>query len=975
MTVLTADETAISVAEANGLADVVEVEGDGEGDKLVRCHSLVDMATELRRKKLLADSEHVLRRALHCLPDHLEAQIGLAHVLYRRERLPEADLMVEMAVLTNDGRTALPLRDNLLLATVDLAEQLRRADRSALADALIEKVIALEPENARMHRQFSMLLLRCGEFKHGWREYDDRTGPFSQPVWRGEPLAGKTILVQAMHGFGDTIQFMRLLPLLKAQGARVILEHRPALAALLQGVEGWDVLVARHTGREALELDFDLHIPLMRLPHPLGIEHRIPATVPYLRPDPARVLAWRERLHADSAVCCSSADARTAAKPVLRVGLVWAGSPEFKGDQYRSCRLSDYAWLARVPGVQFYSLQKGKAAEQAQSSVARKMGLIDLEPHLHDWADTAAAIMNLDLVIAVDTAVCHLAGALGKPVFTLLPSHCCWRWLEEREDSPWYPTMRLFRQTLKGDWTGAIQKLIRALHSFSQTAGASPVATVLPASTIGSPQAGDIGASHAGIIGAPQAESSMPQAESGTAVATIAPRPTVPGANPTAAATADNAKLAHCSALIETATELRRKRLLEESANVFQQALNCLPGHLEAQAGLAMTLYGQNRFAEADRVVESAIRGGDGAITVPLSGGLLLAAMALIERLRRAGRSAQADALIEKVMAMEPENTRLHHQFGMLLLQCGDFKYGWQERGKHVGVFPQPVWRGEALAGKTILVQSLEGFGDTFQFVRLLPLLKAQGARVILEHHLALTTVLQGVEGWDVQVARRTGQEAWKLDFDYHIPIMSLPHPLGIEGRIPATVPYLRPDPTRVLALRKRMVSLSAAGETAAIAAGPAVRVGLVWAGNPRFAGDRFRSCLLADYARLAGAPGVQFYSLQKGKAAAQMQSPAVRKMGLIDLEPHLHDWADTAAAIMNLDLVITVDSAVCHLAGALGKPVFTVLPRYCCWRWLEEREDTPWYPNMRLFRQSSQGDWSDVIHNLSKALRRFAST
>src|SRR5579871_6796375 len=424
---------------------------EAKGDALVRCASLVEMATELRRKRLLTASEHAFRRVLAYRPDHLEAQIGLAHVLLRQDRSQEADILVERGILCNSSGTASPLQDSLLLATVDLTEQLRRHERHIQADALIEKIIGIEPENEALHYQFGMLLLRCGEFKYGWQERDRRFGPFPQPVWRGEPLDGKTILVQALHGFGDAIQFVRLLPLLKARGARVILEHQPALATLLLGAEGWDALVARHTGREAFEMDFDLHIPLMSLPVPLDIEGRIPAPVPYLRPDPDRVQFWRERL---------------GAHDKMRVGLVWAGSPEFKGDRFRSCRLADYAWLARLPHIQFYSLQKGPAAEQAASPAARKMGLIDLGPNLHDWADTAAAIMNLDLVIAVDTAVAHLAGALGRPVWTLLPCHCCWRWLEEREDSPWYPTMRLFRQTLQGDWSAVIQALIRSLHDY-----------------------------------------------------------------------------------------------------------------------------------------------------------------------------------------------------------------------------------------------------------------------------------------------------------------------------------------------------------------------------------------------------------------------------------------------------------------------------------------------------------------------------
>jgi hypothetical protein len=338
----------------------------------------------LRRAGQLRESEDALRLALSYVPDSVEALIVLAHVLHRRGRQNEADAVVERIVESMvrpdaDG-AATPLRESLLVATVDLAELLRGRERTAQADAVIECIMALEPDNLAMNRQFSMLLLRCGDFKHGWQEWDlGQVVPFRQPVWEGGSLAGKTILVRALHGYGDAIQFLRLLPDVKARGANVILEHQPALETLLQGV---------------------------------------------------------------------------------------AGSSTFQGDRFRSCRLADYAWLAQLPQLRYSSLQKGPAAEQIASPAGAKLGLTDLGPELHDWADTAAAIMNLDLVITVDTAVAHLAGALGRPVWTLLPYHACWRWLEGREDSPWYPTMRLFRQSRQGDWTFVLQNLIRELDLF-----------------------------------------------------------------------------------------------------------------------------------------------------------------------------------------------------------------------------------------------------------------------------------------------------------------------------------------------------------------------------------------------------------------------------------------------------------------------------------------------------------------------------
>jgi hypothetical protein len=435
------------------------VEKQGENEDYTA--SYLQLVAELRHNGLLEESEDALRLALDYAPDHPEALMGLACALYREGRQDEATATV--ARVLDVDLTGTPLTNGLMATSVDLVERLRQQGCPAQADSVIEKIIAHEPENALLHRQYGLLLIKSGEYRYGWRERDKRLSSFPQPAWDGGPLAGKTILVQAMHGFGDAIQFLRFLPQLKARGARVILEHQPALATLLQGVEGWDRLVARRTGHEVEGVDFDLHLPLMSLPVPLNIEDRIPAPIPYIAPDPARVARWQERLASDPGPTPPGngqglpRGGESGARR-LKVGLIWAGNPEYRGDAERSCRLEDYAPLARLPHVQYYSLQKGPAAEQALCPPAG-MPFIDLSGELHDFADTAAVLMNLDLVITVDTAVAHLAGALGRPVWTLVAYHGCWRWMYERADTPWYPTMRLFRQREQGEWSVVMHRL------------------------------------------------------------------------------------------------------------------------------------------------------------------------------------------------------------------------------------------------------------------------------------------------------------------------------------------------------------------------------------------------------------------------------------------------------------------------------------------------------------------------------------
>jgi Flp pilus assembly protein TadD len=313
------------------------------------------------------------------------------------------------------------------------------------------RAIALSPDFATAHHNLGQCLLAEGNFPEGWKEYVWRARvkqadlicrDFHQPHWNGEDLAGKTILIHAEQGIGDAIQFIRFLPQVKARGGLIILDCRPELLRLFDGqfdVDQWiktgDVLP-----------HFDVHCPMMSLPMALGTTlESIPGSVPYLAANSEARLRWKQRLAND---------------PSLKIGLTWAGNPTHSRDRQRSMPLSNFAPLAEIPGITLYSLQKGAAASQA----LQMPKLADWTGELPDIAEIAALIVNLDLVITVDTSIAHLAGALGKPVWVLLAFSPDWRWMLDRTDSPWYPTMRLFRQNQRGDWTQPIRKISAALQ-------------------------------------------------------------------------------------------------------------------------------------------------------------------------------------------------------------------------------------------------------------------------------------------------------------------------------------------------------------------------------------------------------------------------------------------------------------------------------------------------------------------------------
>ena len=271
---------------------------------------------------------------------------------------------------------------------------------------------------------------------------------FSQPICDGSDIAGLTILIYVEQGVGDAIQFIRYVPLVTQACDKVIIECHRDLSALFQNIEGVKQVMVQG---EPLP-NFDIQCPLLSLPSVFNTTLKnIPSRVPYISLDSVLVQKWKDRVQHDDSK--------------LRIGLVWSGSPKYKNDRNRSCSLADFAPFSKFADITFYSLQKGKASEQAKNP-PEGMKLIDCSEDLNDFTDTAALIENLDLVISVDTAVAHLAGAIGNPVWTLLPFAPDWRWMLNREDSPWYPTMRLFRQPSPRDWESVIDSILRELYKF-----------------------------------------------------------------------------------------------------------------------------------------------------------------------------------------------------------------------------------------------------------------------------------------------------------------------------------------------------------------------------------------------------------------------------------------------------------------------------------------------------------------------------
>jgi len=890
-----------------------------------------NIGVALEERGRLEEALRRYRQALGLDPAMASAHLNLGVVLHKLDRLDEAAVCFRRTL-------ALAPRDAHAYNNLGLTQ--RRLGRLEEALASHRRAVELAPENASAHNNLGTILQDLGQageaeacFRDAWRIKPDlytaqwnlatlllSRGAMQEgftlyerrfhggdeasfgrarrrllelattPRWMGEHLRGRRLLIWAEQGLGDAIMMLRYLPLLKPKGAGAVILSCWASLVKLSAVQA----VATRVIEEGTPLapgDFDCHCPIMSLPFLFATRlETIPNAVPYLSVPAALSERWRRRL---------------AALPGLKVGLAWAGSRALRDDRLRSIAFPLLAPLLGIPGVQMVSLQKdgGKAHPALQDWIGE----------CDDLLDTAALIQQLDLIISVDTAVAHLAGALGRPVWLLNRRDGDWRWMLDREDSPWYPTMRIFRQPRRGDWDSVISRVADALGEL-----------VKAALTL----AMEEGKRHYAAGRWTEAEAAF--------------RRTL----------AINAQFADSYNALGN-THLAQGRYIEAEAS-YRRALECdrASAKLHANLGIALQRRGD---------LEAALSCQRRALALdPDSADICNNLGSLYQEL---GRLTEAEAWFRGALQRRPAFPLTQCNLAVTRLLQADFAEGlalYEQRfltGEgELSVFSRetlatlsstPRWRGEDLHNKTVFLWREQGFGDAIMMARYLPRLKARGAAAVLvSAHPALTRLLQTLPAVDSIL-----EDGMVPECDYHCPLMSLPYAFGTRlESIPADVPYLGVPEAMGVPWRQRVAALGG------------LKVGLAWAGSRSQRKDALRSIAFERLTPLLAVPGVSFVSLQKEGSVAH---PALR-----DWMSVCGDFLDTAALIQQLDLVISVDTAAAHLAGALAKPVW-LLNRYESeWRWLLEREDSPWYPTMRIFRQPRRLDWDSVIAAVAEKLR-----
>jgi tetratricopeptide (TPR) repeat protein/ADP-heptose:LPS heptosyltransferase len=910
-------------------------------------HYHLSYGLTLAAQKKFIEAVNAYQQALILQANYLEAHYNLGNALIELKRYSEAVATYQQV---------LRLNPNHVSTHNNLAEAYRRQDQLSLAIQHCRAALAINPKSIEAHnnlggllqeygqfneacdiyRQALMIqpnyinakynlglaLLALGNYAEGWDCYEARyhpsrrdpnsaLPPLNYSQWSGQSLIGKSILIWSEQGMGDIMQMCRYAQFLKQQGAiQVSWFCKPVLKTLLQRVAGIDQVWTFTEQAQipphdywSLALSLPLHCQTLSF-------KQIPTAMPYLYADPLHIEIVKRSL---------------AVIKGAKIGVCWKGNPKFPGDKHRSPGLAVFQPIFKVLGAQFFTLQPDTREEFL--AVAAPVGVdIGHEIGSDSFDEAAAIIMNMDLIISSDTSIAHLAAGLGKPTWLVLPFVADWRWLTEHGDSPWYPTMRLFRQSERGHWSAVIDQVVVALEDWIKQS--------------------IIGQDYRGQQLLKQILRYRQQADFQTAE--ILCRQLLAEQPHHADAWHTLGLLAHESGQSELAL------------SATQRAAELQPNHYIYFANLGMILKVQERFNEAEQAYRRAIE---------LKPDYAEGYGNLAYVLQQQNRFEEAIDSYQQSLALRPEHPQTHFAYALLLLTLGRYAQAWKhneyrhdavgKRRSRMPSFTFPQWQGENLQGKSIVVWPEQGFGDEIQFCRYVFILKQLGAKTItLICKRQLTELFNSLTVVNQVFGRENNPEI--SDHDYWTFVQSIPCYVNTElATIPATIPYLFAPLSIIQSFAEFIKPIRE------------FKIGICWQGSKTHLNDKRRSPRIELFKCLSTIPNIKFFTIQpetRNELLTTFPETAID----IGREINIDQFSDAAGLISQLDLIISCDTSVAHLAAALGKPVWILLAYHADWRWLIDRENSPWYPNVRLFRQIQLDDWDGVFDKVYHQLKNL---
>jgi tetratricopeptide (TPR) repeat protein len=978
--------------------------------RAIACHpedgvAWSNLGLALRDSERLGEAEEALRRAADLRPGHAQTRVNLATVLLDAGRADAAEQVL---------REAIAIEPQLISAKVAAANvALHRGDEAAAAEHYHD-ALRIAPGDALALAGLGELELRRRDFAHGWDHYEHRFGPvgarrFPYRRWDGKPLQDGALLVHAEQGIGDMILFASCFEELQGVGT-VVIEAPERLLGLFRRSFPWAVVMP-YAGDELPRWLDD--VPPIAATIPAGSlmglfrrdQEAFPRHTGYLLADPSRVARWRKRL-------ATLGSGR-------KVGISWQGGFARTGRHARSIALSAWRPIATLPGMHAVSLQytREAASDVASFNEAYGAAITHWPEAIDDYEETAALVTALDMVVTVCTAVAHLGGALGRPTWILAPSVPSWRYLSDGADLPWYPSVRVFRQSNGANWESVVGAVAGELGaSLGVTA---PGLRTAPAET----ERPDI-AAQTGEPTAPQPHSQVEEtperrarrmlhegnariaiglleelvaarADWADGYALLARAYAAEGERESAL---DCAELAlhhdpkNLDALVIACELYERANRIDASIDALKRILDLGSGGVSGRASLARLYYRNRDFLEAERIALALVEEDPGFVDALDVLGLARigqedyeGAVDPLERLLRLrpastsaqhnlavaylhrGRLEEASRLWEWVLAREPHNydASWHHAF--VELGHHRFERGWAhyERRRHLPDRRQitanlPRWTGSDAAGETLLVLGEQGLGDEIMFASCLPeaLARCKSALVTCDKRLIklFERSFPGVRVFDEATVR--GADVADADMEVlagSLPVMFRP---SLQA-FPRHDGYLRADPVRVEYWRALLAAM-----------GPGRKLGISWRGGTALTRARLRSVDIADLLPLLELPDATFVSLQYGPVDEDLA--LLRERFGVELAHYpdiIPDYDDTAALLCALDGVVSVCTSLVHLTGALGRPVHVLVPSVPEWRYGVFGDTMPWYPSARLYRQGPDEPWSGPVARIRDAL------
>ena len=872
--------------------------------------------------------------------------------------------------------------------------------KGALSQALEYYVesIKLNPDHVESYWNISVCHLLANDYAKGWSFYDYRLRlpgapvPHAQPTlpfWDGSRLrSDQPLLLVSEQGFGDTIQFVRYVAQLVERGITIRLCIQPQLHNLV-------IASGIHPNPlrpdECSDIKDGLWLPLMSLPRILGVgPHKAQEPRPYLRPLKKHVLKWSRLLSRET-------------RPVI--GIHWQGNHHLESTNEsfwgRSFPLEAFKPLVANNNIRLLSLQKGHGSEQI-SGCTFSDAFVACQPLIDatwDFLETAAIISNCDLVITSDSAVAHLAGALGKETWLLLKKVPEWRWGLQGSSTFWYASLRLFRQANDGAWDELIAHVASELQAYLSRLHDRPARRNLLPSAYGSEALINVRKLSQRVRGL-----SAPFWDwvSGGAAFTSPPESKQPSSagEPLQPSDAIGAISPIADDPYVVLDRLMTLGELEQAELVAAYLIDrCGSDNPQSYLYLGRILLKQDRFLQAIYALRLALRYGS-----PLSESLTCLAICWhqLGKLRRAdglyraalgsagetsdlwtnygcllhelGRFDEALDAASRALTLNPRNVHARFNRAALLLSLGDYSEGLieyearlqQSASSVLVVQPDcPQWDEQSsLDGRSVLVVAEHGYGDIIQFARYVRLLRDRCSDVSLCVPLSLYGLFE-CAGFPHALC--VPEQVSELNYDLWIPLLSLPRILSVNPASPGVFqPYLRASRDRLSVWSRRL------GKER----GPVV--GLCWQGNPAAEKNvlRGRSALLEAFSPLASIESVRFLSLQKYDGSTQLDACTFRAsfVGCQDSFSSEMEFLEVAAAMACCDLIITVDTYTAHLAGAMGLSTWVLLHKVPDWRWGLEGDQSFWYPSVRLFRQTTSGDWAEVMERVRHALHGFVA-